>query len=260
LSGSQNAKIQKLRLHRLSGFGMLEGSKQADVIELLELLLANGLLRQQEVNRNRPTVAVAPELADAKQRQALIAGIQIPQPLLAKFIAKILKCATPAAPPLTSPSALQAASTGAALLPAAEIPQAAKTSGGASAPWQAASTPMPVESLGEARTKPVLQVRPTEETGSQPTTMAESESAAVREIEDWTWSIKLLRSGLDWNAVTAIRRMTDIELAGSLIAALQQGEQIERGWLASPDASGERTVGQQRVQRELQRRSAAGVR
>ena len=49
LSGSQNAKIQKLRLHRLSGFGMLEGSKQADVMELLDLLLANGLLKQQEV-------------------------------------------------------------------------------------------------------------------------------------------------------------------------------------------------------------------
>jgi hypothetical protein len=58
----------------------------------------------------------------------------------------------------------------------------------------------------------------------------------------------------------AIRRMTDIELAGSLIAALQRGERIDRGWLAPTNPSGERSVGQQRVHRELQRRSAAGVR
>ncbi len=91
LSGSQNAKIQKLRLNRLSGFGMLEASKQADVIELIDLLLACGLLRQQEVNRNRPTVSVAPELADSKQRRELMAAVQMPTHLQSKFASAILK-------------------------------------------------------------------------------------------------------------------------------------------------------------------------
>ena len=59
----------------------------------------------------------------------------------------------------------------------------------------------------------------------------------------------------------AIRRMTDIELAGSLVTALQQvGEDRSRMVGRTAMEGAIVTVGQQRVHRELQRRSAAGVR
>ncbi len=244
LSGSQNAKIQKLRLHRLSGFGMLEGSKQADVIELLELLLATGLLLQQEVNRNRPTVAVAPQLADSKQRLALVSAVQIPQPLLAKFLAKILKCGVPSAAPAP------------AVTPSPQPPADASKA----APTQPGPEPSFTVELNETFSPPTPLSLPSEkvESGAAPAVEKHDSPAVI--VEDWTWSVKLFKSGFDWSEVMAIRRMTDIELAGSLVTALQQGERIDRGWLAPVNSSGDRTVGQQRVHRELQRRSAAGVR
>lgn len=279
LSGSQNAKIQKLRLHRLSGFGMLEGSKQADVIELLELLLSNGLLLQQEVNRNRPTVSVAPQLADSKQRLALISAVQIPPALTAKFIAKILKCGVSTTPANTP------ANANAQDRPAVRNPPGTPTQVDASV--TAKPKPQPTLTLGDTTVTPRDTVRATsvphpqndaapadagrtrqdathpvsaESVKSAPASAADKQDSAPTVIEDWTWSVKLLGAGHDWNDVMSIRRMTDIELAGSLIAALQHGERVDRAWLAPADATGERTVGQQRVHRELQRRSAAGVR
>ncbi len=281
LSGSQNAKIQKLRLHRLSGFGMLEGSKQADVIKLLELLLANGLLLQQEVNRNRPTVAVAPQLSDFKQRMALISAVQIPQPLLAKFIAKILKCGVPAAAPSQTLAPAPKPAADPRVAPKPELPPKPASTGPASTgdsnrsvpsniPSSAAasassgsSTTDPRSASTAARSEPSAQtphLRLEEDSQSAPPTTVEKLDTSTAVAEDWTWTVKLFSSGHDWDDVMSIRRMTDIELASSLIVALQHGERVERGWLASANSGGERTVGQQRVHRELQRRSAAGVR
>lgn len=251
LSGSQNAKIQKLRLHRLSSFGMLDGSKQADVIELLELLLANGLLLQQEVNRNRPTVAVAPQLADSKQRMALVSAVQIPQLLLVKFIAKILKCGAQVVAP--SPPAASSPASHPSTVDAPNVLES-----------KAAQKPNLVIEQTDSVGPPTLFLHPTEEPQAEVETLAaacvEMQDSPPGVVEDWTWTVKLLSSGHDWSEVMSIRRMTDIELAGSLIAALQRGEGLQRDWLAPTDASGERTTGQQRVHRELQRRSAAGVR
>ncbi len=326
LSGSQNAKIQKLRLHRLSGFGMLEGSKQADVIELLDLLLANGLLKQQEVNRNRPTVAVAPELEDSRQRQRLVGAVQIPPALLAKFAQRISKQSSAAEAPVTQASSSAGPVTGKGLVPLDATLEAAprtlpstatkpsiadlleprsatkrpaeqtlfssleETRRGAEAQnavesnvagknWAndlsrvAGNDPTKAASHGDSSVEVSREASVKRESGSsggaateiagdraQPPSLPHATEVASKVVEDWTWSVKLFASGHNWNSVMAIRRMTDIEVAGSLVAALQQGERIDRGWLAAPDGGNDRTVGQQRVHRELQRRAAAGVR
>ena len=95
LCGSQNSKLQKLNLHRLSGFGILVGFRQSDGIELIEFLLTTGLLRQQEVNRNRPTVSVAPQLADPKLRSQLLSAVVLPPKLESKLAAMLRKANRP---------------------------------------------------------------------------------------------------------------------------------------------------------------------
>lgn len=279
LSGSQNAKIQKLRLHRLSGFGILEGATQADVVALIELLLSAGLLRQQEVNRNRPTVALAPELVDLDQRQRLIEAIQIPTKLQSRFASKMMRAPgtkssspshSPSPAPAPAPTPAPALGSEATKVDAARV-DAARAGG---QPLNAAdsATPAPAPHVKPAVASDKLatnEVRPSEGRPSKPATETASDlstggafspdQSSSATSEDWTWTIKLFRAGVRWNEVLAIRRMTDIELAGSLITAIQRGEKVDRGWLNSSENSEHRTAGQQRVHRELQRRSAAGV-
>lgn len=88
LCGSNNAKVQKLNLHRLSSFGLLQGFRQDDGVELLDAMLAAGLLRQEEVNRHRPTVSISPQLTDLSVRDQLLQSLELP-PALAAKIARI---------------------------------------------------------------------------------------------------------------------------------------------------------------------------
>ncbi|MGN6546693.1 MAG: RecQ family ATP-dependent DNA helicase, partial [Aureliella sp.] len=82
LCGSSNAKVQKLRLHRLSGFGLLDGLRQSDATALIDAFLQAGLLQQQEVNRNRPTVSLSEEVRRGSvNRQAILATIRLPESL-----------------------------------------------------------------------------------------------------------------------------------------------------------------------------------
>jgi ATP-dependent DNA helicase RecQ len=56
LCGSNSAQMAKLRLDRLSTFGLLRDLKQTEVAELLDALLATGLLEQVETQRFRPMI------------------------------------------------------------------------------------------------------------------------------------------------------------------------------------------------------------
>ncbi len=285
LCGSQNAKIQKLRLHRLSGFGMLEGSTQSDAVELIELLLNAGLLRQQEVNRNRPTVSVSPEIADRQKRVALIAAIQFPARLAARFASSIRKLPsqtglnpsnalpdrTVVAQPLLETQETSPAVPKPHTMPSKSELVAARQSVGPVEPLKEPKAIAP-KSAGESIAGPThghkdIGSSPNEISGSSPVTregsehsrpLAEATKLSLRPSldADWGWTLELFRSGYGWGDVLAIRRMTDIEVAGDLIQAIQNGQVVDRQWLAT---GVDRSAGQQRVHRELQRRSAAGV-
>lgn len=56
LAGSQNKKVQQLKLDRLSTYGLLKGLKQAQVGELLDSVCNVGLAEQLEVTQRRPTL------------------------------------------------------------------------------------------------------------------------------------------------------------------------------------------------------------
>lgn len=56
LCGSNSAKIKKLRLDKLSTFGLLKHLKQTEVVELIDALFALRCLQQVDVDRYRPVV------------------------------------------------------------------------------------------------------------------------------------------------------------------------------------------------------------
>jgi superfamily II DNA helicase RecQ len=270
LCGSKNAKVQKLNLHRLSGFGLLKGCRQADGVAVLDALLAAGLLLQKEVNKNRPTIELASEWMDVKNRASLLAAVQVPGPLRPRLKAIAAKSQLAHAKPNS----------------AVEKPQAKVPS--SNSPTQHAEVG---DSLGsrladdgkatrskqlEGRTSDAVK-RNSEATQSNRRRSLENERVSARASStpppsqlnlssakeaprpDWQWTLKLFEQGLTWSEIMQIRQMEDEELSASLCSALRGGSQIQRAWIKA-GSDGVLSVGQQRVVRELQRRAAAGIR
>lgn len=263
LCGSQNAKIQKLRLHRLSAFGLLDRFRQADGVALLETLLAAGILRQQEANRNRPTLSVAPELVDIDKRQELLRSLELPV-RLEKLLATVLRRRAIG----TSGNPATGETVGGAMVPGSPATESAVLGHSIPQAPAAAVATEQAELSESARGQPeTAQVagkgdepgrnrsadeQPTSGAGTAQTTQQETSQP------DWRWTLALFKAGHPWGDVRRIRRMSDEELAASLNEALRGGATVERGWV-SCDAQEGRSTGQQRVLREMRRRAAAGV-
>ncbi|MCA9134021.1 MAG: RecQ family zinc-binding domain-containing protein, partial [Planctomycetales bacterium] len=228
LCGSQNSKMQKLNLHRLSSFGLLSAFRQADGVKLLEVLLEAGILRQQEVNRHRPTLSVSPELLQPSARRQLLQAVHLPREL-EKKIADLLRRRQPA------PSALPA-------LPGRDtLPHM----GSASEPVR-----------GEPGNRDLFEAQAGDSPPPAGNGQTAGDSSAPPHKPDWSWTLSLFESGYGWAEVLLIRRMSDEELANSLCAAVRSGTRVDRRWLSGGD--GElRSAGQQRVLRELRLQASA---
>jgi ATP-dependent DNA helicase RecQ len=70
LCGSESAQITKLRLNKLSTYGLLHDLRQSEVNELLDALLVTGLLEQIETQRFRPVVQITPRGAEVMRGAA----------------------------------------------------------------------------------------------------------------------------------------------------------------------------------------------
>lgn len=256
LCGSQNAKVQKLNLHRLSGFGMLEGFRLTDGAQLLDLMLAAGLLRQQETNRNRPTVSVAPEWSNVNNQAALLEHIQLPPELKSKFdrLARRSQANTKPTAEARSGAATIARPTGHHL---GQSPQNLGQSPLASATSQTANADtLELRNASAPNQQSLNQAKGSASRPSSPPETASSPPAV--EADDFKWTLQLFSQEYNWQEVMRIRRMSDEELSASLTKALQAGAPIERSWLATQNDE-PKSTGQSRVIREMQRRAAAGV-
>jgi DNA-binding MarR family transcriptional regulator len=86
LCGSASAKVKKLNFDKLSTYGLLKHLKQADVVTLIEALIAVGLLEQSEFDRFRPVVELTPAGAEVMRGAApLDVALPIPDELLWKI-------------------------------------------------------------------------------------------------------------------------------------------------------------------------------
>ena len=108
LCGSTSAKMEKLRLNKLSTYGLLRQLKQTEVVTLIDLLIANGCLEQEEIDRFRPVLRLTPLGGDVMRGNADVPPrLSLPSELRAKLQRPIAKEAipTPSVPP--TPAALR---------------------------------------------------------------------------------------------------------------------------------------------------------
>lgn len=256
LCGSNNAKVQKLRLHRLSGFGSLDGLRHSDATALIDAFLQAGLLQQQEVNRNRPTVCLSEEVRrGVVNRQTVLAGVTLPDALVKRLGALVKRASDPNA----GLEPVQASRTSApekvttAKIPSAKEPTASQVA----ASGEHAAVRPPWETVPVEPSPPLASSAPASLKSATEPALTKSPTAA----EDWLWTWQLFADGYDWTQIMAIRRKDDLEVATDLQQALRNSKSVQRNWLTTTggEHGEEPSLGQQRLLRELQRRSAAGV-
>ncbi len=86
LCGSRSARINKLGFDRLSTFGLLSRLTQADVVTLIDGLIAAGHLEQTDLEPNRPVLQLTPAGVEVMKGSTELRGpLPIPAGLLARL-------------------------------------------------------------------------------------------------------------------------------------------------------------------------------
>jgi ATP-dependent DNA helicase RecQ len=80
LAGSRSARIEKLRLNRLSTFGLLGDLKQPEIVLIIDGLISLGYLEQVELEQRRPVVQLTAAGRDVMTGKEEIRG-ELPVPL-----------------------------------------------------------------------------------------------------------------------------------------------------------------------------------
>jgi hypothetical protein len=253
---------------------MLSSLRQSDATELVDAYLSAGLLQQDEVNLHRPTVRLSTDVQNGKVSRMTVLGRLRLSPALIKRLSEVSRCTQPA-PQAASPVTPVTARDNVDTKPPTSASVAASAGSGtrdkppasglaAGAERSRTSDPSSGTSSGRVPTVQATIVDP-----SRPLLVDETATSPVSaSTDDWYWTWQLLVDGYAWSEVMSIRRKSDLEVATDLQQALRQNKTVQRAWLsasvATAGASGNDldthpTVGQQRLLRELQRRSAAGV-
>jgi ATP-dependent DNA helicase RecQ len=86
LCGSESAKLEKLRLNRLSTFGLMKHLTQPEVVSLIDGLIATGHLEQTNIGPRRPVVQLTAAGTELMKGSAGMSGeLPIPAPLWIKL-------------------------------------------------------------------------------------------------------------------------------------------------------------------------------
>jgi ATP-dependent DNA helicase RecQ len=98
LCGSTSSKMEKLRLNKLTTFGLLRQLKQPEVVTLIDLLIANGCLEQENLDRFRPVVRLTPLGGEVMRGNAEVpARLSLPNDLRLKLRRPAAKTKSPPA-------------------------------------------------------------------------------------------------------------------------------------------------------------------
>jgi ATP-dependent DNA helicase RecQ len=219
LCGSEDAKVQRLKLNRLPEFGSLQGFTQTETVQVLDALLTVGLLEQHEVTAHRPTVSIS-EIG----REVLEGQRPFPDflPLHEKLIQK-----------LSGPSSTPSRSAPANSDPANSDP--ANSDPANSDP--ANSDPGPLKNILKntphepVRASPKVSV-PTAQPTPVPTPKLVASTPPDESAEDWRWTARLVEDGYTWAECAAIRRKPPDAILRDLASALRSGREFAlQAWL-----------------------------
>ncbi|MBN8599457.1 MAG: RecQ family ATP-dependent DNA helicase [Planctomycetes bacterium] len=212
LQGSQNAKVQRLRLERLAGFGLLEVLSQAQAVQVLDALLQVGILAQQEVTAHRPTVLVTPV------GEAVLKGKDPwPELTLSKTLRGKLEALQPSPSPTPSPSQVATKKPVAATAP--ETPQSKPTK--VADDFTLQTTKVVPQAPGS--TPAVAQSKPVE-----PSAGAMKPSSDGVAKPDWYWTWRLLSDGYSWEHCLLIRRIDESTALADLRSSKGAGRPLPK--------------------------------
>jgi ATP-dependent DNA helicase RecQ len=189
--------MTKLRLNKLSTFGLLAHLTQTEVVSLIDALIAVGYLEQVELDRFRPVVQLTDLGTDVMRgQQPMDARLSVPAYLLRKLRAPRSETVAKAArqTPITEP-----ASRG----PREPAP---------AHPAPAVAAPPPVSSYPAA---------------SPPA------PALIRPQHYWTW--RLLSNGFSVDECAAARGLQSQAVLDHVLRAIEEGWPVEARWCLGPE-------------------------
>jgi len=199
LCGSENAKVQRLRLIRLAGYGMLASIKKKSVAALMEAMLSSGILEQHSAAANRPTVSVS-------DLGRLVVTGQRPIPDAVALLASLLFQASAVTKTGNSESKIDSR----VLTPSVDLASPAKE------PLSNDDR----EKLSEKEEIPVPN--------------SSSKTPIPLSVDDWHWTIKLVQSDFSLTEIAAIRRKSVDEIIEDLTLAAKAGVQFSTTSLLDP--------------------------
>lgn len=211
LAGSQAEEISKLRLDKLSTFGILQHLKQREIADLIDGLLLMQLVEQIEETRFRPTLKLSPAGEAVMRGTAVLPGPLTEDELLLLRIRQGYK-------------------------PAPDVVTVDPPVG--SLPMDAAREQTPVaedDTVVEPIIEPVIAPEPraVKEPAGGPPAAATDIAPHSRPNHYWTW--QLLSAGYSAEECQAIRRISEESLFDHLLRAARDGLKVDPRWILSPE-------------------------
>ncbi len=235
LCGSASARMTKLRLNKLSTFGLLAHLKQPEVVSLIDALIAVGYLEQVELDRFRPVVQLT-ELGTEVMRgqQPMDARLFVPADLLWK-----LRAPRPGSP---AKAAKQTPVSETARVPRLACPTVSSTlldKPGTMRSMVVAPNPTSKERRTPGQT-PVAETaspapgepEPAPPAPSSPTPPPPAPSF-IRPQHYWTW--RLLSNGFSVDECAAARGLHSQSVLDHVLRAIEEGWPVEARWCLGPE-------------------------
>jgi ATP-dependent DNA helicase RecQ len=205
-SGTASKGVSGLRLQRLPEFGMLQAWKKSHANGLLEVMLDNKVVHQSEMRLGKQTVAIT-ELGT----QCCTAAANIPKELL-DFVVAAMTAALNASkavpsqgePSREQPQLEQPQLEQPQLQPQLEQPQLAQP-----------SEAVILDAVRSADELPQVSSRDAAEISAQRTM-----------LDDWQWTLRLVRHGYRLGECALIRGRTPDAILGDLVFALENREEF----------------------------------
>ncbi len=258
LFGSKSAKLQKFGLHRLSTYGLLKQLTKAGTIELLDWLVAVGMVQQLEQTRFRPTLQIAPPGIETMQGKNPASLSELLPVALAKRLATRFAGKSPvrsSLPPTVPEKSLKSTAEDVVGVPAADnvggfpVPETGDTTPSAESvgifsgaildsvnqrasdsvaddsnieSGQADGGPSPEDSISGEKSVASSSPRPDPH-----------QKSPIRAGYYWTW--RLMHDGYGAAEVMQIRNVDMTTLVDHLTRAAENGLSVSPSWLLTAD-------------------------